>query len=322
MCSSDLPLLLAWPTSTPVAGDAINRLGAPSADTLASGASAKDLFPLLPHWPPPPFILGLFVFPIVREGYKRLFSQFSKWVLGSTSGTGEEHGQGQQRAERDMHRVLLGAVAEDEPFLRIRVNAHVDEEDALALPQGRRANRGARPNGNENGDGEGADADDAGDVAAAAEDTIRVSGTSIGRLIGGAMIIPRISSLMGSLLFRLSKHSVWLRRFLAIRPPLRAAERIGPLGLTTGRPLGTGLGGLLGTHAVLGEVGLLRKLGVAGMLGLSVAWRGTYAWAECDPVWCVRCWSFFSCRVLTVLGRWRNSLGLGLFTIVSLFFVS
>ena len=55
--------------SMPVAGDAVNRLGVSSLDTLSRGASAKDLFPFLPHWLPPPFILGLLVFPIVREWY-------------------------------------------------------------------------------------------------------------------------------------------------------------------------------------------------------------------------------------------------------------
>ncbi|KAF8126400.1 hypothetical protein EV363DRAFT_1434288 [Boletus edulis] len=294
-----IPLLLAWPTSAPVAGSALNRNGAAQSTgspppTLQFG---KDLFPLLPHWPPPPFILGLFIFPIIREGYKRLFSQFSNWVLDSKAGPGGgEHGQG-QRGERDMHRVLMGAVADDEPFLRIRVNAQLDEEDDALLgaqPDGR-PDRGLRQ-ANEDG-ANGGEEDDNGDAAAAAENTIRVSGTSLGRLIGGALIIPRISSLMGSMLLWLSKHSVLLRKFLAVRPPLRAAG-IGPLGLTTG----TGLDGVLGPRAVLGgkmlgEIGLLRRLGLAGMLGLSVAWRGTYAWAECDPVW------------------WRNSLGLGVFTV-------
>ncbi|KAG8215394.1 hypothetical protein J3R82DRAFT_8995 [Butyriboletus roseoflavus] len=308
-----IPLLLAWPTSAPVVGDGLNIIGTVSSSSSSSptGQSGKDLFPLLPHWPPPPFILGLFIFPIVREGYKRLFSQFSRWVLDSTPGPGgAENGQG-QRGERDVQRVLMGAVADDEPFLRIRVNAHLDEEDGPAppgaLPDGR-ANRGARQGNNGDVANEGDQDDDAaaGDVAAAAENTIRVSGTSLGRLIGGALIIPRISSMMGSLLFWLSKHSVLLRKFLAVRPPLRAgaAGRVGPLGLTTGTgaPFGTGLSGVLGPRSVFGgrslaEMGLLKKLGVAGMLGLSVAWRGTYAWAECDPVW------------------WRNSLGVGLFTI-------
>ena len=294
-----IPLLLAWPTSTPVAGDALNRLGTASntGNAPPNGQSGKDLFPLLPHWPPPPFVLGLFVFPIVREGYRRLFSQFTKWVLGSTAGSGGEHGQA-QRGERDMHRILMGAVAEDEPFLRIRVNAHVEEEEG-AVPPHRDPRQGQGPGNNGNAaHGDDAD-DDAGDAAAAAENTIRVSGTSFGRLIGGALIIPRISSLMGSLLFWLSKRSTWLRAFLAVRPPLRAARRMGPLGLTTGigrgTPLGGALGGVFGPRPVFGEVGLLRKLGVAGMLGLSVAWRGTYAWAECDPVWCAfqvfgSCW--------------------------------
>ena len=47
------------------------------------------------------------IFPIVRDGYKRAFSQFSKWVLDTKSGTGgEERGQG-QRGEHDMQRVLM-----------------------------------------------------------------------------------------------------------------------------------------------------------------------------------------------------------------------
>ena len=321
-----IPLLLAWPTSSPVAGDALNRIGtAPSAGTSSSTRqSGKDLFPLLPHWPPPPFILGLFVFPIVREAYKRAFSQFSKWVLDVKPGTGGgEHGLG-QRGERDMQRVLMGAVADDEPFLRIRVNAHMDEEDGPAPPAalpgaGGRADRGPRQANNGGGANDDDPDDDnvGGDVAAAAENTIRVSGTSLGRLIGGALIIPRISSLMGSLLFWLSKHSVLLRKFLAVRPPLRAAsERVGPLGLSTG----AGLLGVLGPRAVFrgttqGEMGLLKKLGVAGMLGLSVAWRGTNAWAECDPVWCVP-WFRPGGRSDVVWDRWRNSLGLGLFTVV------
>jgi hypothetical protein len=99
-------------------------------------------------------------------------------------------------------------------------------------------------------------------VAVAAENTIRVSGTSLGRLIGGALIIPRIPSLMGSLLFWLSKHSVLLRKFLAVRPPLRAASS--HLGVLGPRAVFRG--------TMLGDMGLLKKLGVASMLELSVAW--------------------------------------------------
>ena len=51
--------------SMPIAGDAVNRLSVSSLDTLSRSASAKDLFPLLPHWLPPLFILSLFIFPII-----------------------------------------------------------------------------------------------------------------------------------------------------------------------------------------------------------------------------------------------------------------
>ena len=68
---------------------------------------------------------------------------------------------------------------------------------------------------------------------------------------------------------------------------------------------GTGPLGVLGPRAVfrgtLAEMGLLKKFGVAGMLGLSVAWRRTYAWAECDPVqWHTLPW-FYEMGVLLFL---------------------
>jgi hypothetical protein len=39
----------------------------PISTSLSTGQSGKDLFPLLPDWPPPPFTLGLIIFPIIRE---------------------------------------------------------------------------------------------------------------------------------------------------------------------------------------------------------------------------------------------------------------
>ena len=52
---------------------------------------------------------------------------------------------------------------------------------------------------------------------------------------------------------------ILLRKFLAVRPPLRAAGRIRPLGLTTGTgaPLGTGLLGVRGPRAVFRETALV-----------------------------------------------------------------
>jgi hypothetical protein len=68
------------------------------------------------------------------------------------------------------------------------------------------ADRGSKQANNWDGatDDDPDDDNVAGDVAAATENTIHISGTSLGRPIGGALIIPLISTLMGSLLFWLS----------------------------------------------------------------------------------------------------------------------
>jgi hypothetical protein len=219
------------------------------------------MFPLLPSWPPPPVLLGLIIYPSLRITYNRLFSQFSRWVLDT-----------QPDATDTTQRML--ALEEDDPFLRIRINANGEERNVQLQPNGQGqqdrgvgvANNGA--NNNPNADGEAI----AGDVAAAAENTIRVSGTSLGRLIGGALIIPRISSFMGSLLYRLSKYSPLLRRFLAVRPPLPPDVR-------------PSLVGTLIDEEMWRQLSPVKRLSVAGLMGLSVAWRGTPVWAECDPVW-------------------------------------
>ena len=101
------------------------------------------------------------------------------------------------------------------------------------------------------------------DPVAAAERFQSVSSASAGRFIGGALLIPRISNFMGSLLFRLSKHSDLLRRFLAIRPPLK--DRLD--GFSTG------------------EVGTVRDLSQAAKAAFRVLVGGTRTWAEADPVW-------------------------------------
>lgn len=265
-----VPLLLAWPTSTPPRIDkriVLNRW-------RVQEPTQREMFPLLPSWPPPPVLLGLIIYPSLRITYNRLFSQFSRWVLDT-----------QPDATDSAQRVML-ALEDDDPFLRIRINANGEERNAQLQPNGRGqqdrgagvANNGA--NNNPNADGEAV----AGDVAAAAENTIRVSGTSLGRLIGGALIIPRISSFMGSLLYRLSKYSPLLRRFLSVRPPLPPNVRPSLVGTWIDEEMWR-------------QLSPVKRLSVAGLMGLSVAWRGTPVWAECDPVW------------------WRNSLGLGLFTV-------
>jgi hypothetical protein len=113
------------------------------------------------------------------------------------------------------------------------------------------------------------------DAAAAAEHTIRVSGASLGRLIGGALIIPTVSNRMGALLFHLSRWSPLLRRILAVRPPLRGLPPVAP-------PLWRYP--LTSCHQWL-ELSRLGKIAMAVRFAFGAVWDGTRLWAECDPVW-------------------------------------
>jgi len=152
------------------------------------------------------------------------------------------------------------------PF-RIQIGANIEQ------PPAARANAQHMPNPNANANA---------DLALAAEDVIQVTGSSLGRLIGGALIMPTISAFMGSILFRLSHHSTLLRRFLGIRPSMMdVPPPLGPWSYSDN----------------WNKLSPLKQVSVAAQLVLSVAWRGTRTWAACDPVW------------------WRNSIGLGIFVI-------
>ena len=140
------------------------------------------------------------------------------------------------------------------PF-RIQIGANIEEPPAVRANGQQLAN----PNADQNAE-----------RVIAAEDVIQVTGSSLGRLIGGALILPTISSLMGSLLFRLSHHSPLLRRFLAVRSSMmNVPPALGPWSYSDNWD----------------KLSPLRQVGVAARLVLSVAWRGTRTWAECDPVW-------------------------------------
>jgi hypothetical protein len=119
-------------------------------------------------------------------------------------------------------------------------------------------------------------------AAEAAEQLIEINAASLGRRIGGALIIPAISSLMGNLLFRLSKHSSILRSFLGIRPK-----------------------GISWTDCMLPPWGLYSRQGVTSMgkgwddmnpyqkakmgfqLFINAFSSGSRTFVDSDPVWCV-----------------------------------
>lgn len=109
------------------------------------------------------------------------------------------------------------------------------------------------------------------DAVAAAEQMIEIDSSALGRRVGGALLIPAISSMMGSLLFRLSKRSQILRNFLGVRPPLSGL-----------------LPPAYGIHTKDWErLGFLKQMRLAFRLVLSATWNGTRTWAEADPVWYV-----------------------------------
>lgn len=225
-----VPLFLAWPTTLPVRNkrlDAQTWLG-----IQRRGASVYPM-PSLMSWPPAPIVATVFL-PLVQHLYRNLFARFHRWVLNSEPSTEPPAQIFPWRLE-----IRFGQEAEE------AANEEAREEE-------NRANEPQNQEGDENQD-----------PVAAAERLQSMSSASAGRYIGGALLIPRISNLMGSLLFRLSKRSALLRKFLAIRPPLK--DRLD--GFT------------------IGEVGSFGDLSQAARAAFRVMVGGTRTWTEADPVW-------------------------------------
>lgn len=240
-----IPILLVWPPSTPVA--ARSRL-LDEYWTRPSDARALALnsIPSLKGWPPSPIVFGLFVVPIVRALYGRCLAKLQRWVLGSIPVSSRRLGG------------LNFRIGEVGPFfVRIRVQ---DAQRAAEPPA-------AAAGGNDAANAAPEDLD----AVAAAEQMIEIDSSALGRRVGGALLIPAISSMMGSLLFRLSKRSQILRNFLGVRPPLSGL-----------------LPPAYGIHTKDWErLGFLKQMRLAFRLVLSATWNGTRTWAEADPVWYV-----------------------------------
>jgi len=115
---------------------------------------------------------------------------------------------------------------------------------------------------------------------AAAERSLEINAMSLGRRIGGALLIPYISNLMGSLLFQLSRHSHLLRELLGIKPHRRLLNGLPPS---------------MYAYPIVNGSGMTERLGQMVKVIFGSLWGGSRTWGEFDPVW------------------WRNSIGLGLF---------
>jgi hypothetical protein len=224
-----VPLFLAWPSSLPETSMRRVLLGKPGPFDVT--------FPPLLSWPPPPIIISIF-YPFTTSLYKKFFTRFQHWVLDTKP-------VAVPAPQRFIWNLNEGAV---------NLEIQVDDEG----PQRQQQGQGGQA------DQPGADDAHPENAAEAAARTQRINNSSLGRLVGGTLILPKISSLMGSLLFRLSKHSSWLRRFLAVKPPLSRSL----LGYGPPRPHITGFGEF--TKAAV-----------------NLYFGGTKTWQEADPVWCV-----------------------------------
>jgi hypothetical protein len=235
-----IPVLLAWPNSSPV----VTRERVIHREWLRpfGGLSTVSSPQFGGRWPPSPALLGLVVFPLIRAMYRVYWRKLTNRVLKTTSVS----------SPADEWRVRDGL-----PRVRLRFGLGEPPEQAPAR-QERPAGANADPNA-------------PADVAAIAEQTIQISSTSLGRLIGGALIIPEISNIMGSILYKLSAHSSLLRSFLAIRPS-------------------TGKAGLYpewweGPMSNWEGMGIASKVGLTLKIVLGQWWAGSRTWAESDPVW-------------------------------------
>lgn len=182
------------------------------------GSQTNGLFQTYPfapmlNWPPSP-LMASFMFPLISGLYRRYFGRFRHWVMGT-----------QPTQRPPVRRIVWDFNEGNGGPGHIRVGINAAEEEGPEAQRGRRDGQQQR-NDNDNADGgeEDANAEEGeggaqnADPVAAAERTIRVTSGSLGRFVGGALLVPAISNFMGSLLFRLSRYSSVLRRFLAIRP--------------------------------------------------------------------------------------------------------
>ncbi|PCH43083.1 hypothetical protein WOLCODRAFT_90148 [Wolfiporia cocos MD-104 SS10] len=259
-----VPLFLAWPSSPPVSR--------PSRPSLAS-LNPPQPAPIL-AWPPSPLLVTL-AFPFLTAVYRRLRARVKHWLMGTAP------------VPRQAVREVVWEIG-DEPAIQARIGLAVDPVRQRRPAQGPQAHArdaqdpnadAAREQANAQGQAPAEAAPD--EPARVAERTLRVTNASLGRFVGGALMLPAIANYMGAALLRLSRHSEILRRVLAVRAS-RARLVVG--GWADALPGAEG--------------GYLRQLGMGLRVALNLVAGGTRTWHECDPVW------------------WRNSIGLGIFVVV------
>ncbi|KDR78314.1 hypothetical protein GALMADRAFT_245429 [Galerina marginata CBS 339.88] len=274
-----IPLLLTWPPSLPAGA---HNGGLYEYWMKPENASRLSRMSVLPtqYWPPPPVLFGLIGLPIVRAIYRKCYAHLYFKLLGTPL-----------PAPR---RVPRGGLQFNEGPFVIRIRANMDDGDQQNDQQQQDQQDQQQPIEGDIPAGEGEDpaANPNPNAAAveAAEALIEINASSLGRRIGGALVIPAISSMMGNFLFRLSRHSGLLRSVLGVQ-----GHKIGRYNYTL--PPWSRFT-MTTTDKPWSQLSLYQQAKVGFRLFMTAFLGGSRTWVDSDPVW------------------WRNCVGFGLFVAV------
>lgn len=291
-----IPLLLFWPPTSPATGEGSRRLKEywsqpQNASLLASGSGLSygfgpnGLLGTKHHWPPPPILFGLVGLPFVRAMYQNCYA----WAYARLLGT-------EMPAPR---RAPGGGLRFNEGPFVIRIRANLDGveggnggeevrgqgEARDGQPQPAAAAEAAEPNPDPNAA-----------AVEAAEQLVEINASSLGRRIGGALIIPVIASSMGQLLFALSRHSNVLRVVLGIRQQQQQQQAANSrmFGLPPWERVvsswvrgGGDKDGSAGMDKPWAQMNLFQQARLGVRLFMAMLTSTSTGWVDSDPVWCV-----------------------------------
>ena len=264
-----IPLLL-WPTASagPVGEQGRRILEYWSRPENASRLSQMKFIPTH-SWPPPPLIFGIIGFPVIRVFYHKFYSYLYLKCMGTPLPLPRRE-RGFFNEGRFMIRIRAGRQEPNPNGEILEWQEQQQQEQQQQQVPAAAADEDPDPNAA---------------AAEAAEQLIDVNAGSLGRRIGGALIIPSISSFMGNLLFRLSKHSGILRSFLGIRPKKVSWTdyMLPPWGALQSRLEDIGWE----------ELDPYQKAKRGFQVFINAFTSGSWTMAESDPVWCVFFFFFF-----------------------------
>jgi hypothetical protein len=269
-----IPLLLTWShASTGPVGQQGRRLFEYWSKPENAARLSQMKFTPVHSWPPPPLILGIIGFPVIRVFYYKFYAHLYLKCIGTPLPPPSR----------------VRGMGFNEGPLEIRILAGRREQN-LDVEEGQQQQLQRREQQEQQVQAAAADEDPDNPNAAAAEaaEVIMTNAASLGRRIGGALIIPSISSLMGDLLFRLSKHSAVLRSFLGIRqrkvswtdymlPPWGLYSQLGVLRMDKGWK----------------DLDPYQKAKIGFHHFINTFTRGSWTMVDSDPVWCVFIWYFY-----------------------------